>query len=90
MRQLSLVWKTSLSMAAILLLLLVIAGKLVQDQTQAALERNLDAELKGSFKAYESLWSGRTELLRSVSIVLSTMSDVRAAGRKRIKHANCR
>src|SRR3954447_17038229 len=79
MRRLSLVWKISLSTAAALLVLLLVAGRIVQDQTQAALARNLDAQLEGSFKAYESLWSARTERLRSVSIVLSTMSDVRAA-----------
>jgi signal transduction histidine kinase len=62
-------------------LLFLVAGRIVQEQTQAALERNLDAELQGSFKAYESLWSARTEMLRSVSTVLSTMSDVRAAFR---------
>lgn len=81
MRRFSLVWKISLSTAAALLLLLIVAGHFVQDQTEAALERNLDAELQNSFKAYESLWSARTEMLRSVSLVLSTMSDVRAAFR---------
>lgn len=81
MRRFSLVWKISLSTAAALLLLLLVAGHFVQDQTEATLERNLDAELENSFKAYESLWSARTEILRSVSLVLSTMSDVRAAFR---------
>ncbi len=81
MRRFSLVWKISLSTAAALLLLLIVAGHFVQDQAEAALERNLDAELENSFKAYESLWSARTEMLRSISVVLSTMSDVRAAFR---------
>src|SRR4051794_35655977 len=81
MRQLSLVWKISLSTAAAMAVLLLVAGHFVQQQTQRALERNLDAQLGGSFKAYESLWSARTDILRSVSTVLSTMSDVRAAFR---------
>lgn len=81
MRRFSLVWKISLSTAAALLLLLIVAGHFVQEQAEAALVRNLDAELENSFKAYESLWSARTEMLRSVSLVLSTMSDVRAAFR---------
>lgn len=79
MPRFSLVWKISLSTAVALLLLLIVAGHFVQEQVETALERNLDAELQGSFKAYESLWSARTEMLRSVSLVLSTMSDVRAA-----------
>ncbi|HXJ41334.1 MAG TPA: ATP-binding protein [Bryobacteraceae bacterium] len=79
MRKSSLVWKISLSTTVALLLLLVVAGHFVQAQIETALERNLDTELQGSFKAYESLWSARTEMLRSVSMVLSTMSDVRAA-----------
>lgn len=79
MPRFSLVWKISLSTAVALLLLLVVAGHFVQDQVETAFERNLDTELEGSFKAYESLWSARTEMLRSVSLVLSTMSDVRAA-----------
>ena len=79
MRRFSLVWKISLSTAAAWLLLLIVAGHFVQEQAEAALVRNLDAELENSFKAYESLWSARTEMLRSISLVLSTMSDVRAA-----------
>jgi len=78
-RRFSLVWKISLSTAAALLLLLIVAGHFVQEQAEATLVRNLDAELENSFKAYESLWSARTEMLRSISLVLSTMSDVRAA-----------
>ncbi len=32
-----------------------------------------------SFQAYRSLWSARADKLASVSLILSTMSDVRAA-----------
>jgi signal transduction histidine kinase len=41
--------------------------------------RNLQSELQSSFGAYESLWQSRTATLRSVSLVLSGMPDVRAA-----------
>jgi signal transduction histidine kinase len=39
----------------------------------------LDEEVAASSRAYESLWSARAERLASVSLVLSRMSDVRAA-----------
>jgi signal transduction histidine kinase len=41
--------------------------------------RNLQSELRSSFGAYESLWQSRAATLRSVSLVLSGMPDVRAA-----------
>lgn len=75
----SLVWKILLSTAVAITLLLAVAGWLVQNQTRAALSANLESELQGSFHAYESLWQARTDMLRSVSLVLSSMSDVRAA-----------
>ena len=40
---------------------------------------SLEAEVQGSFQAYASLWDARTELLNSVSRLLASMSDVRAA-----------
>lgn len=75
----SLLWKILLSTSIAITLLLAIAGWFVQNQTRAVLMQNLEAELKGSFRAYESLWQSRADTLRSVSLVLSTMSDVRAA-----------
>ncbi|HEX4274060.1 MAG TPA: ATP-binding protein [Bryobacteraceae bacterium] len=75
----SLVWKILLSTSVAITLLLAVAGWLVQSQTRAALSGNLESELQGSFHAYESLWHARADMLRSVSLVLSSMSDVRAA-----------
>ena len=40
---------------------------------------SLEAEVQGSFHAYASLWNARAELLNSVSRLLASMSDVRAA-----------
>ena len=40
---------------------------------------SLGHEVGASFQAYESLWKAREDLLRKVSLILSTMSDVRAA-----------
>ncbi len=75
----SLLWKILASTSVAITLLLAIAGWFVQNQTKAVLLQNLETELKGSFRAYESLWQSRADTLRSVSLVLSTMSDVRAA-----------
>jgi len=75
----SLLWKILLSTSLAITLLLALAGWFVQDQTSSVLLRNLQNEVEGSFGAYQSLWQARAENLRSVSLVLSNMSDVRAA-----------
>jgi len=75
----SLFWKILLSTSIAITLLLALAGWFAQDQTRSVLLRNLQSELRGSFGAYESLWQSRAATLRSVSLVLSGMSDVRAA-----------
>ena len=77
--QLSLLWKISLSTSIAITVLLVVAGYFVQDQTRSALSQNLETVLRGTFRAYESLWQARAEMLKSVSRALSAMSDVRAA-----------
>ena len=75
----SLQWKILLSTSVAITLLLALAGWFVQNQTSSALLRSLQSEVEGSFGAYQSLWQARAATLRSVSLVLSTMSDVRAA-----------
>src|SRR6516162_10669130 len=79
LRQPSLLWKIVLSTSIAITILLAAAGWLVQEQTRSTLSRNLEAQLRSSSLAYESLWRARTDLLRSVSLVLSSMSDVRRA-----------
>ncbi len=76
---LSLFWKILLSTTIAITLLLGLAGWFAQEQTRSVLLRNLQSELQSSFGAYESLWKSRAATLRSVSLVLSGMSDVRAA-----------
>jgi len=78
-RQLSLFWKILLSTSIAITLLLALAGWFARDQTRSVLLRNLQSELQSSFGAYESLWQSRAATLRSVSLVLSGMPDVRAA-----------
>ena len=75
----SLFWKILLSTSIAITLLLALAGWFAQEQTRSVLLRNLQSELQSSFGAYESLWQSRAATLRSVSLVLSGMSDVRAA-----------
>jgi signal transduction histidine kinase len=78
-RQLSLFWKILLSTSIAITVLLALAGWFAQDQTRSVLLRNLQSELERSFGAYQSLWQSRAATLRSVSLVLSNMPDVRAA-----------
>jgi signal transduction histidine kinase len=75
----SLLGKIIISTSLAITLLLAAAGWLVQDVTRTVLSANLRKEIQNSFRAYESLWQDRTELLRSVSRALSNMSDVRRA-----------
>jgi signal transduction histidine kinase len=79
LRKPSLLWKIVLSTSIAITVLLAAAGWLVQEQTRSTLSRNLEAQLRSSSRAYESLWQARTDMLRSVSLVLSSMSDVRRA-----------
>lgn len=75
----SLLWKILLSTALAITLLMALAGWFVQDQTRAVLNQNLQSEVAASFGAYQALWQSRAATLRSVSLVMSSMSDVRAA-----------
>src|SRR5690348_6674042 len=75
----SLLWKILFSTSLAITLLLALAGWFVQEQTRTALSENLQHELEGTFRAYQSLWQSRAGTLRSVSRVMSSMSDVRAA-----------
>jgi signal transduction histidine kinase len=77
--RLSLLWKILLSTSIAITILLALTGWFVQDQVFRSMSDNLQNEIQGSFRAYESLWQARAGTLRSVSLVLSNMSDVRAA-----------
>lgn len=76
---LSLLWKILLSTSVALTALFAITGWIVQDHVVGATARSLDEEVKSSFQAYESLWKARADRLGAVSLILSGMSDVRAA-----------
>ena len=77
--RLSLLWKILLSTSIALTLLFAITGWIVQASATRAMAASLADETDASFHAYDSLWRSRAEMLGSVSLVLSRMSDVRAA-----------
>ncbi len=77
--KLSLLWKVLLSISLSLTVLFGVTGWLVQNQAIRSTTNSLEAEVQSSLGAYESLWRARNEQLRATSLILSNMSDVRAA-----------
>jgi HAMP domain-containing protein len=59
--------------------LLGVTGWLVQSYALRTTRQGLEEEVRASLSAYESLWRSRAEMLRALSSVISSMSDVRAA-----------
>ncbi len=80
-KQPSLLWKILLSTSTAITLLLAITGWFVQDQMLGAMSQTVESEMRVSSQAYDALWQSRAEKLRSVSLLLSNMSDVRSAFR---------
>src|ERR1700751_380136 len=76
---LSLLWKILLSTSIAITILFALTGWIVQEQVGRIASASLEQEVRGSFRAYDSLWKSRAEQLASVSLVLSRMPDVRAA-----------
>jgi len=77
--RLSLLWKILLCTSVAITLLFAAAGWMVLNDAVRATSESVDHEVRASFRAYQSLWKARADLLSSVSTILSTMSDVRAA-----------
>lgn len=75
----SLLWKILLSTSIAITVLFAITGWIVQNNAIRTTSLSLEDEVRASFQAYDSLWRSRAEMLASVSLVLSRMSDVRAA-----------
>ena len=76
---LSLLWKILLSTSVALTALFAITGWIVQNHVIRTTEMSLEEEVRSSSQAYESLWKSRADNLGRVSLILSAMSDVRAA-----------
>ena len=77
--RLPLVWKLWLSTSVALTLLFVLTVWVVQRQTVETTTRSLEEQVRESFRVYESLWVERTVMLQSISSILSSMPNVRAA-----------
>ena len=77
--RLSLLWKILLSTSVAITLLFAVTGWIVLRNAVETTTRTMEDEVGASFQAYQSLWKARAELLASVSLILSQMSDVRSA-----------
>lgn len=77
--QVSLLWKILLSTSIAITILFAVTGWIVQENATRITSTSIAQEVEGSFQAYDSLWRSRADKLASVSLVLSRMSDVRAA-----------
>ena len=79
MKRVSLLWKILFSTSLALTLLFGAMAWIGQNQFVRIASQSLEEEVRASFQAYESLWRARAQELASVSLVLSRMSDIRAA-----------
>jgi len=79
--RMSLLWKILLSTSVALTILFVVTLSIVQRRVVRTTYRTLQEEVNGSFQAYDSLWKAQAEKLAAIGLVLSKMSDVRAAFR---------
>ncbi len=77
--RLSLLWKTLLSTSIAITLLFAVTVWIVQHYVVKSTSESLEDEVRASFRAYDSLWRAHADKLASISLILSTMSDVRAA-----------
>jgi signal transduction histidine kinase len=77
--KLTLLWKVLLSISLTLTALFGITGWIVQNYAIRTTTQSLEAEVRSSLSAYQSLWRERTEGLAGISLILSNMSDVRSA-----------
>ncbi len=76
---LSLLWKILLSTSVAITLVFAFTGWIVLENATHATSESVDHEVRASFRAYQSLWQSRANLLSSISAILSTMPNVRAA-----------
>ena len=79
MRRLSLLQKIWLSTSVAMALLFGAIGWLLQRHMVATTAVTLEQEVRASLQGYESLWRQRLEALGSVSAIVSSMPNVRAA-----------
>ncbi len=76
---LSLLWRILLSTSIAATVLFALAGWMVETYARRVSERSLEEEVRTSLQAYEAVWGTRAHTLASISRIISSMSDVRAA-----------
>jgi signal transduction histidine kinase len=77
--RLSLLWKILLSTTVAVTAIFFVTGQIVLHHINQTMWDGLEGEVQNSFRAYASVLGARTELLASVSRLLSTMNEVRLA-----------
>jgi signal transduction histidine kinase len=76
---LPLLWRVLLSTSAAITVLLALTGWALQTYAVRASEQSLEEEVRTNLQASEALWAMRAHTLSSMSRMISSMSDVRAA-----------
>ncbi|MGH9583871.1 MAG: cache domain-containing protein, partial [Bryobacteraceae bacterium] len=75
----SLLWRILLSTSMAVAVVFALTGWMVQTYAGRVSQRSLEEEVRTSLYAYQALWAARVHTLASVSRIVSSMSDVRAA-----------
>src|ERR1041385_6884896 len=75
----SLQWKVLLSTSVAVTVLFALTGWMVLRSAMLTTSKSLEDEVTTSFQAYESLWRSRAARLSEITLIISGMSDVRAA-----------
>src|SRR3984893_10460750 len=77
--RLSLLWKILLSTSVAMTVLFALHGWIVEKNALNTTSRSLEDEVQAIFQGYASVLQARARTLASLSLMLSQMSDVRAA-----------
>lgn len=75
----SLRWKIWLSVFASLTALFGVTGWTLQRHAIDSATRSVEEEVRVSFRAYESVWQARQDMLGTAALLLSSLPNVRAA-----------
>jgi signal transduction histidine kinase len=78
-KSISLLWRILLSTSIAVTILFALTGWMVQSYAGRVSQRSLEEEVRTSLQAYQALWAMRAHTLASISRIISSMSDVRAA-----------
>ena len=75
----SLLWRILLSTSIALTVLFGLTGWVIQSYAGGVSEHSLEEEVRTSLEAYQALWNTRAHNIASISRIISSMPDVRAA-----------